>query len=251
MRDILISSRLFWRRMELFFNIRSVSWIRGADSHIITVDQETFISDSRFSSLIKARENLWTLKVRERPPVGGDSADWIFSDQVCDGQRRGEVWVSSEHGAQDEQEGGAGGGCSQGWFLLPPLSPDSNISSRSEYSVAPTSTWGSSAPYTWSASSVPPSSAPSSWCGNTTGSWSLGPAWSRSRTLHPPPVPLWALVEWTDTKLGTTQPGHRHSSCPQQGRRTLSSHWPGCQHEQSLYPIVDMFHILQIHSIKL
>ena len=55
--------------MELFFNIRSVSWIRGADSHIITVDQETFISDSRFSSLIKARENLWTLKVRERPPV--------------------------------------------------------------------------------------------------------------------------------------------------------------------------------------
>ena len=53
----------------IFFNIRSVSWIRGADSHIITVDQETFISDSRFSSLIKARENLWTLKVRERPPV--------------------------------------------------------------------------------------------------------------------------------------------------------------------------------------
>ena len=52
--------------MELFFNIRSVSWIRGADSHIITVDQETFISDSRFSSLIKARENLWTLKVRPR-----------------------------------------------------------------------------------------------------------------------------------------------------------------------------------------
>merc|ERR1711953_370099 len=42
----------------------SVSWIRGADSHIITVDQETFISDSRFSSLIKARENLWTLKIK-------------------------------------------------------------------------------------------------------------------------------------------------------------------------------------------
>ena len=54
--------------MELFFNIRSVSWIRGADSHIITVDQETFISDSRFSSLIKARENLWTLKVRAFSP---------------------------------------------------------------------------------------------------------------------------------------------------------------------------------------
>ena len=58
-----------WILEWIFFNIRSVSWIRGADSHIITVDQETFISDSRFSSLIKARENLWTLKVRERPPV--------------------------------------------------------------------------------------------------------------------------------------------------------------------------------------
>ena len=48
------------------FNIRSVSWIRGADSHIITVDQETFISDQRFSSLIKNKDNLWTLKVGVR-----------------------------------------------------------------------------------------------------------------------------------------------------------------------------------------
>ena len=199
MRDISISSRLFWRRMELFFNIRSVSWIRGADSHIITVDQETFISDSRFSSLIKARENLWTLKVRERPPVEETALTGYFQIKFVTARDAGKYECQV-----DEQEGGAGGGCSQGWFLLPPLSPDSNISSRSEYSVAPTSTWGSSAPYTWSASSVPPSSAPSSWCGNTTGSWSLGPAWSRSRTLHPPPVPLWALVEWTDTKLGTT-----------------------------------------------
>lgn len=43
---------------------RSVAWIRGSDSHIITVDQETFISDDRFSSLIKTLDNLWTLKVR-------------------------------------------------------------------------------------------------------------------------------------------------------------------------------------------
>jgi len=42
----------------------SVSWIRGSDSHIITVDQETFISDQRFSSLIKTSDNLWTLKVK-------------------------------------------------------------------------------------------------------------------------------------------------------------------------------------------
>jgi hypothetical protein len=29
-------------------NNLSVSWIRGRDSHILTVDRETFISDSRF-----------------------------------------------------------------------------------------------------------------------------------------------------------------------------------------------------------
>ena len=30
---------------------QSVSWVRGRDSHILTVDRETFISDPRFSSL--------------------------------------------------------------------------------------------------------------------------------------------------------------------------------------------------------
>ena len=43
---------------------RSVSWVRGRDSHIITVDQETFISDGRFVSLKHDTESLWTLKVR-------------------------------------------------------------------------------------------------------------------------------------------------------------------------------------------
>lgn len=48
------------------FNIgnRSVSWVRGRDSHIITVDEETFISDDRFVSLKKAKESLWTLKIK-------------------------------------------------------------------------------------------------------------------------------------------------------------------------------------------
>jgi len=32
-------------------NNKSVSWVRGRDSHILTVDRETFISDPRFSSL--------------------------------------------------------------------------------------------------------------------------------------------------------------------------------------------------------
>jgi len=43
---------------------QSVSWVRGRDSHIITVDQETFISDGRFVSLKKAKESLWTLKIK-------------------------------------------------------------------------------------------------------------------------------------------------------------------------------------------
>lgn len=43
---------------------RSVSWVRGRDSHIITVDEETFISDDRFVSLKKAKESLWTLKIK-------------------------------------------------------------------------------------------------------------------------------------------------------------------------------------------
>ena len=46
------------------YAFRSVSWVRGRDSHIITVDQETFISDGRFVSLKHDTESLWTLKVR-------------------------------------------------------------------------------------------------------------------------------------------------------------------------------------------
>lgn len=43
---------------------QSVSWVRGRDSHIITVDQETFISDGRFASLKQEKESLWTLKIK-------------------------------------------------------------------------------------------------------------------------------------------------------------------------------------------
>jgi len=42
----------------------SVSWVRTRDSHIITVDDETFISDSRFVSIIQKLESLWTLQIR-------------------------------------------------------------------------------------------------------------------------------------------------------------------------------------------
>ena len=68
-----------WRRLSLFFlskwsslsnlsfsylNNESVSWVRGRDSHILTVDSEVFISDDRFHSQIQKLSNLWILKVR-------------------------------------------------------------------------------------------------------------------------------------------------------------------------------------------
>jgi len=42
----------------------SVSWVRERDSHIIAVDQETFISDERFLSVRKIKDNLWILKIK-------------------------------------------------------------------------------------------------------------------------------------------------------------------------------------------
>jgi len=47
-----------------FLNNESVSWIREQDSHIISVDQEIFISDDRFVSNIQRLSNLWMLKIR-------------------------------------------------------------------------------------------------------------------------------------------------------------------------------------------
>jgi len=48
------------------FNVenKSVSWIRERDSHIITVDQETFISDDRFETFHRLKDSLWTLKIK-------------------------------------------------------------------------------------------------------------------------------------------------------------------------------------------
>ena len=48
-------------------NNLSVSWVRGRDSHILTVDRETFISDNRFISIIKKEKmyNIITLAIHE------------------------------------------------------------------------------------------------------------------------------------------------------------------------------------------
>ena len=149
-----------WILELIFFNIRSVSWIRGADSHIITVDQETFISDSRFSSLIKARENLWTLKVRAfSPPQLEETAlSGYFQIKYVTARDAGkyECQVSTVPKMSRKVElvvvVPKVGSLSPFYLGIIP-----HMSSRSEYSVVPTSTSGSSAPSTWSASSVPPS----------------------------------------------------------------------------------------------
>ncbi len=41
-----------------------VSWIRQRDSHILTVDRMTFISDDRFQILSGEKKNAWTLRIR-------------------------------------------------------------------------------------------------------------------------------------------------------------------------------------------
>ena len=48
-------------------NNLSVSWVRGRDSHILTVDRETFISDNRFISMDKKEKmyNIITLSIHE------------------------------------------------------------------------------------------------------------------------------------------------------------------------------------------
>ena len=48
-------------KKNLYFQ---VSWIRKRDSHILTVDSTTFISDERFYILKPERRHVWTLRIR-------------------------------------------------------------------------------------------------------------------------------------------------------------------------------------------
>jgi len=47
---------------------RSVSWIRVADAHILTVDHEVFISDPRFSAIHQTNSSTWTLQIKSVQP---------------------------------------------------------------------------------------------------------------------------------------------------------------------------------------
>merc|ERR1719412_1991767 len=47
---------------------KTVSWIRKRDSHILTVDSTTFISDDRFYILKPERRHVWTLRIRYVQP---------------------------------------------------------------------------------------------------------------------------------------------------------------------------------------
>ena len=42
----------------------SVSWIRNRDSHILSVDRDTFIVDDRFASLHNRKQATWTLQIK-------------------------------------------------------------------------------------------------------------------------------------------------------------------------------------------
>ena len=42
--------------------LRSVSWVRVRDGHILTVDQEVFTSDTRVSALVTRSRNVWSLR---------------------------------------------------------------------------------------------------------------------------------------------------------------------------------------------
>nr|ACO10199.1 Limbic system-associated membrane protein precursor [Caligus rogercresseyi] len=47
---------------------RSVAWIRSYDSHILTVDEETFISDPRFTTIHQRESSTWTLQIKSVGP---------------------------------------------------------------------------------------------------------------------------------------------------------------------------------------
>ena len=50
--------------IQIFLKFFQVSWIRKRDSHILTVDGTTFISDERFYILKPERRHVWTLRIR-------------------------------------------------------------------------------------------------------------------------------------------------------------------------------------------
>ena len=50
--------------IPIFLEFFQVSWIRKRDSHILTVDGTTFISDERFYILKPERRHVWTLRIR-------------------------------------------------------------------------------------------------------------------------------------------------------------------------------------------
>ena len=46
------------------FSFFQISWIRGRDSHILSVDNATFVSDRRIRLLRPEGQNEWNLHIR-------------------------------------------------------------------------------------------------------------------------------------------------------------------------------------------
>ena len=53
-----------WRPFSSQQFFLQVSWIRASDAHILTVDQEVFISDPRFSAIHQPNSSTWTLQIK-------------------------------------------------------------------------------------------------------------------------------------------------------------------------------------------
>ena len=71
--NLVFQKRYLTTKLKVVFNYHQfqvmrflfqVSWIRQHDSHILTVDGMTFISDDRFQILKGDRKNSWTLRIR-------------------------------------------------------------------------------------------------------------------------------------------------------------------------------------------
>ena len=46
----------------MLYLVRSVSWVRVKDGHILTVDHEIFTADQRVETAINRRTNIWSLR---------------------------------------------------------------------------------------------------------------------------------------------------------------------------------------------
>ncbi len=69
------------------FSFFQISWIRGRDSHILSVDNATFVSDRRIRLLRPEGQNEWNLHIRwvrtKRRKIFSKGNNYIFWENMC------------------------------------------------------------------------------------------------------------------------------------------------------------------------